>query len=173
MSGTVGNILRWFAAIGAAFKKPAEDSSRPGRPASEITDEARAGSVAEDATAVATASERPVATATAAAALIADVAGDAKIGPDASAGHLAAVSPDQEEIQRRRELVRMLFNDFWSGCDDKPAAFVDRLDQAETYLNERLSACGELWQLDARTRKMLSLPARSNPRRAGNGAAHP
>ena len=54
------------------------------------------------------------------------------------------------------ELVRAMFNDFWSGCDDKPAAFVDRLDQAEPYLNERLTACGEFWQLDAATRKMLS-----------------
>jgi hypothetical protein len=55
-------------------------------------------------------------------------------------------------------LVRKLFNDFWSGCDDKPAAFVDRLNQAETYLNERLTACGESWRLEASTRKMLGLP---------------
>jgi hypothetical protein len=59
----------------------------------------------------------------------------------------------------------------WSS-HDKPAAFVDRLDQAESYLNERLTACGEFWQLDATTRKMLSLPPRSNSRREGNGAVH-
>jgi hypothetical protein len=43
----------------------------------------------------------------------------------------------------KRELV---FNDFWTGNDDKPATFVDRLNQAEAYLNERLTACGESWQ---------------------------
>ena len=69
-------------------------------------------------------------------------------------------SPDQQEIQRRRELIRVLFNDFWSGRDDKPATFADRLDQAEIYLNDRLTACGEYWQLDAKTRKLLGLPAR-------------
>jgi hypothetical protein len=61
---------------------------------------------------------------------------------------------------------------FWSGCDDKPAAFVDRLDEAETYLNERLTACGEFWQLDAKTRKMLGLPPRSNSSKDGSGAAY-
>jgi hypothetical protein len=40
--------------------------------------------------------------------------------------------------------------------------FVDRLNQAETYLNERLTARGEPWQLDARTRKLLGLPPRAN-----------
>jgi hypothetical protein len=68
-------------------------------------------------------------------------------------------------------LIRTLFNDFWSERDDKPPAFVDRLNEAETYLNERLAACGELWQLDAKTRKMLSLPARSNPHNKVNGGA--
>jgi len=37
----------------------------------------------------------------------------------------------------------MLFNDFWNGTSEKPVAFVDRLDQAEDYLNERLAASGE------------------------------
>jgi hypothetical protein len=40
--------------------------------------------------------------------------------------------------------------------------FAGRLDQAETYVNERLSARGEPWQLDASTRKQLGLPARIN-----------
>jgi hypothetical protein len=57
--------------------------------------------------------------------------------------------------------VRMLFNDFWSGVNEKPAAFVERLDQAEDYLNERLAANGEFWRLDANTRAMLALPRRS------------
>jgi hypothetical protein len=52
---------------------------------------------------------------------------------------------------------------------DKPAAFADRLAQAEPYINERLKAFGEFWQLDAETRTTLGLPAaknRANPRQA-------
>jgi hypothetical protein len=80
-----------------------------------------------------------------------------KVGPD------APIALDQEEIQRRRNLVRTLFNDFWNGAYEKPVAFVDRLDQAEDYLNECLAASGEFWRLDAKTRVMLGLPPRSNP----------
>ena len=69
---------------------------------------------------------------------------------------------NQQEIERRRNLVRALFNDFWSGEEQKPASFTSRLDQAEDYLNERLAANGEMWRLDAKTRAMLSLPPRSN-----------
>jgi Phosphatidylethanolamine-binding protein len=58
---------------------------------------------------------------------------------------------DQEEVQRRRNLVRMLFNDFWSGAYEKPAAFAERLNQAEDYLNQRLTANGEVWRLDTTT----------------------
>jgi hypothetical protein len=59
-------------------------------------------------------------------------------------------------------LVRTLFNDFWSGAHNKPTAFVERLDQAEDYLNERLAANGEFWRLDPNTRAMLGLPPRSS-----------
>lgn len=96
-------------------------------------------------------------------------------GPKVSSpqvGRAASSPPDQQEIQRRRELVRTLFNDFWSGRDDKPAAFVDRLNEAESYLNERLAATGEVWQLDAATRKMLGLPARSHSSSNGSAAVH-
>ena len=75
---------------------------------------------------------------------------------------VAAVVPDQQEIERRRDLVRIFFNDFWSGASDKPAAFVKRLDGAVDYLNGRLAANGESWRLDAKTRVMLGLPPRSN-----------
>ena len=85
---------------------------------------------------------------------------DQVIVQDDQVTDVASISPDQQEIQRRRELVRVLFNDFWTGRDDKPATFADRLDQAEIYLNDRLTACGEYWQLDAKTRKLLGLPAR-------------
>lgn len=88
---------------------------------------------------------------------------DAGAPSGAQPGATDLAAPEQEEIKRRRELVRSLFNDFWSGRDDKPAAFVDRLDEAETYLNERLSASGEVWRLDAASRKLLGLPPRHAP----------
>ena len=156
MRGPVGNILQWFAGIAAAFMKLSDIFSRSPPPASDIAVESRAQSAAEEAGAVATATEIATATPTATSA----VAADAKIGQDGQVTGVASISPDQQEIQRRRELVRALFNDFWSGRDDKPAAFADRLDQAEIYLNDRLTACGEFWQLDATTRKLLGLPAR-------------
>lgn len=120
--------------------------------------------------AVAATTESGIATPPAPPASNTAVTADAKIGPDAQVGRAAPGPPEPEEIQRRRELVRKLFNDFWSGCDDKPAAFVDRLNQAESYLNERLTAHGEVWQLDAKTRKMLGLPPRSNSRSTGGSA---
>jgi hypothetical protein len=67
---------------------------------------------------------------------------------------------DQQEIERRRNLVRTLFNDFWSGEDKKPLSFTARLDQAEDYMNERLAANGETWRLDNETRVILGLPRR-------------
>jgi hypothetical protein len=68
----------------------------------------------------------------------------------------------EQEIERRRHLVRLFFNDFWDGAPDKPAAFVTRFDQAEHYLNERLAASGESWRVDAKTRFMLGLPPRAS-----------
>jgi hypothetical protein len=79
-----------------------------------------------------------------------------------AANRISQTAPDQQEIERRRELVRMLFNDFWDGAPNKPSAFVQRLDQAEAYLNARLQSHGELWRLDAKTRVMLGLPPRSS-----------
>jgi hypothetical protein len=75
---------------------------------------------------------------------------------------IARFVPDQQEIERRRSMVRIFFNDFWDGASDKPAAFVARLDEAEDYLNERLAANGESWRVDAETRLMLGLPARAS-----------
>jgi hypothetical protein len=156
MRGPVENILQWFARIAAALTKLSDIFSRSPRPVSDIAAESRAESAADGSGAVATATEIVSATQTATFA----VAADARIGQDGQVTGVASISPDQQEIQRRRELVRALFNDFWSGRDDKPAAFADRLDQAEIYLNDRLTACGEFWQLDAKTRKLLGLPAR-------------
>jgi hypothetical protein len=95
-----------------------------------------------------------------AAATNAPLAADVNVdsGPEAVTDFV----PDQQEIERRRNLVRIFFNDFWSGASDKPAAFVERLDQAEDYLNERLAANRELWRVDAKTRLVLGLPLRSS-----------
>src|SRR5262249_31073432 len=38
-------------------------------------------------------------------------------------------------------------NDFWRSADAKPVTFAERLNLAEGYINERLVACGEAWQL--------------------------
>ena len=110
--------------------------------------ESRAERTPEGAGTVAAATEIMTATPTATFA----VARDAKIMQDGEVTDVTSISPQQQEIQRRRELVRVLFNDFWSGRVDKPATFADRLDQAEIYPNDRLTACGEYWQLDAKTR---------------------
>jgi len=67
-------------------------------------------------------------------------------------------SPNKQEIQRRREIVRQFFNDFWVSAEDKPGTFAERLNRAEGHINERLAARGETWQLDATTRKQLGLP---------------
>jgi hypothetical protein len=86
---------------------------------------------------------------------------DVNVGPIAANGIRQTV-PDQQEIDRRRDLIRMLFNDFWNGTHNKPAAFAQRLDQAEDYLNARLAAHGEPWRLDVNTRAILGLPPRSS-----------
>ena len=39
---------------------------------------------------------------------------------------------------------------FGAGLRTKPAAFVERLDEAEDYLNQRLAANGKSWQVNAR-----------------------
>jgi hypothetical protein len=66
--------------------------------------------------------------------------------------------PNQQEIERRRGIVREFFNDFWNSIDDKPGSFAERLNRAEGYINERMAARGEAWQLDSATRKQLGLP---------------
>ena len=72
------------------------------------------------------------------------------------------VSPGQQEIDRRRGIVRAFFNDYWSSVDDKPASFAERLDLAEGYINERVAAGGEPWRLGPATRKQLGLPPSKN-----------
>lgn len=96
------------------------------------------------------------------AAATASLAAGANVDTEPEINAVAHFLPDQQEIERRRNLVRIFFNDFWSGASNKPAAFVERLDEAEDYLNERLAANGESWRVDATTRVMLGLPPRSS-----------
>jgi hypothetical protein len=159
-------VLRWFAQIGAAVITPIKYFLRTSYSAS---DEKRAESTLEEAGAIAAATENAVLTGTESFSV--PVNSEVKVDADAQIDTTSTVL-DQEEIQRRRDLVRTLFNDFWSVAHDKPTAFVERLDQAEDYVNERLTACGEFWRLDANTRVMLGLPPRANsPNNRKNGAA--
>ena len=150
-------VLRWFVQIGAAVTKPIKYFLRTRYSAS---DEKRAESTFEEAGAIAAATENAVLTTT--KSFTVPVNAEVKVDTDLQIDSAASTVPDQEEIQRRRDLVRTLFNDFWSEAHDKPTAFVERLDQAEDYVNERLAASGEIWQLDTITRVMLGLPPRSS-----------
>jgi hypothetical protein len=164
--GVLEKFLRWFAEIGLLVNAVTKHFLRPGHPASQFMAEQRAEGGAEEAGAVATATENAIGNPTTGKSLTVPITAEVKVDPD------ALIALDQEEIQRRRNLVRMLFNDFWSGAHDKPAAFVERLNQAEDYVNERLAASGEFWQLDAKTRVMLDLPPRANsPNNGKNRAA--
>jgi len=152
-TGVVTNIMRWFAQITAAatyFLHPRHLESDE-RPADGIAEEGHVAIV--PVTAIAEAGDVAIAPVT------------ANVNPhlDVEIDHVAYSAPDNQEIERRRNLVRMFFNDFWNGAQEKPASFVERLDQAEGYLNERLAANGEIWRLDAGTRVMLGLPLRSSP----------
>jgi hypothetical protein len=150
-------VLRWFAQIGAVVIKPIKYFLRTRYPAS---DDKRAQSTLEEAGTIAAAIENAAFTATKSFTIA--VNAEVKVDAEGQIDSAASTVPDQEEIQRRRDLVRTLFNDFWSEAHDKPAAFVERLDQAEDYVNERLTACGEFWRLDTNTRVMLGLPPRAN-----------
>ncbi len=80
------------------------------------------------------------------------------VEPESRAGVESDSAPDPEEIDRRRGMVRAFFNDYWSTVEEKPTSFAERLDRAEGYINERVAAGGETWQLGAATRKQLGLP---------------
>ena len=137
-TGVVATVLRAFVEIGSVIKSfiSASHPASPGR-----------------------CSESPVMETEAVAT--AQIPAPAEVKADAG-GPVAHNELDEQEIERRRTLVRTLFNDFWRGEDQKPASFTVRLDQAEDYLNERLAANGETWRLDTETRAMLSLPPRSS-----------
>jgi hypothetical protein len=152
--GAIANILRWFAEIGATAHRLTKHFLWLRHPASGEklveSDDVAAGAVAT----------RPVST-------------DVYVEPDAGINPVADTVLDQQEIERRRNLVRNLFNDFWSGAYEKPAAFAERLDRAEDYLNDRLAASGEFWRLDVKTRVTLGLPPRSNSPNEGRTTSFP
>jgi hypothetical protein len=152
-------ILRWLAGVVAAVIQPIRYFSRLTHPASsDVATEKRAEGVVDHA--VVTATEDAVARPTTVKSFASPVTADVMVDPDVNrAAHIVL---DDQEIQRRRDLVRMLFNDFWSAAYEKPAGFVERLDQAEDYVNDRLAANGEAWRLDSKTRVMLGLPPRVN-----------
>jgi hypothetical protein len=149
MRAVVEGILRIFAGC-AAVIKPTKYSPQA---TADVDDQRAEGPVEESAA---------VANSTTAKAFDVLITADVKVGAEDQIDSAVPIALDQEEIQRRRNLVRKFFNDFWSESHEKPSAFVERLDQAEDYLNERLAASGEVWRLDAKTRVMLSLPSRSN-----------
>ena len=67
----------------------------------------------------------------------------------------------QQDDESRRELIRRLFNEYWTGVEDKPPTFAQRLEIAKAYINERLADRDVGWRLDAVTRKQLGLPSSS------------
>jgi hypothetical protein len=148
----------WFARFGAAVIEATKHFLRTTHPTSHRE---RAERALEKAGALTAPTDNVVATLSAPNSFTVSVTAEVKVDIYRPIDN-ASTALVQEEIQRRRDLVRILFNDFWSGDYEKPATFVERLDQAEDYVNERLAETGELWQLDPKTRGTLGLPPRSN-----------
>src|SRR5262249_27648700 len=149
MRAVVEGILRIFAGC-AAVIKPTKYSPQ----ATADVDDQRAEGLVEESAAVANS--------TTAKAFDVLITADVKVGAEDQIDSAVPIALDQEEIQRRRNLVRMFLNVFWRESHKKPSAFVWRLDQAKDYFNERLGGSGEVWPLDPKTRVLLSLPPRWN-----------
>ena len=154
MPRVVTSVLGWISEI----REAAKNLFSPKHPS---LIENRAESVIAEARGAEGGTGSTEAKSTAAGSFTTAPTADLNVGPIASSG-ISQTVPDQEEVERRRTLVRALFNDFWNGADNKPAAFAQRLDQAEDYLNARLAGRGEFWRLDPNTRAMLGLPPRSS-----------
>jgi hypothetical protein len=136
---TMHLIERWLARALVTFRKPNEVASGRAPLTSNVICESQEDDVSPAPTAV-----------------IVDAPHD-----NETTDAIVLTAPDQQEIDRRRDLVRGWFNEFWKGRDDKPTSFVDRLNEAESYINKRLTASGEGWQLDTEARTILCLPART------------
>lgn len=81
---------------------------------------------------------------------------------EASLAERIELPPTEQDDEGRRKLIRQLFNEYWTGVEDKPPTFAERLEIAERYINERLADRAVGWRLDAVTRRQLGLPY--NPR---------
>ena len=158
--GLLASLWPWLATFARATsgfcnqllrRKPSASAQTPPESAATVLAEA----AAEDARPERLASKGPVAQDCVSAPVI-----DLNLDP-VSIKNFSQTVPDAQEIERRRSLVRTLFNEFWNEAHERPARFVERLDQAEDYLNARLAAHGEPWRLDATARALLGLPARS------------
>ena len=112
-------FLRWFAEIGRPVNTVTKHFFRSRHPASQFMAEQRAEGGAAEAGAVAVATENAVANLTTTKSFTVPVTAGVKVDTDAQIDSAASTLLDQEEIQRRRNLVRMLFNDFWSGAYEK------------------------------------------------------
>lgn len=154
--GVLATLLPWLAALGRATSGFCNQLLRRKPSASAPTGPESAATVAAEAAAEDASPERAATDDRAIAPAI-----DLNLDP-VSISNVSQTVPDAQEIERRRSLVRTLFNEFWNEAHERPAKFVERLDQAEDYLNARLAADGELWRLDANARALLGLPARSN-----------
>ena len=54
------------------------------------------------------------------------------VRPESQISTTAEASPNQQEIERRREIVRQFFNDFWVSAEDKPGKSSRRPHQRAT-----------------------------------------
>src|SRR5262249_41941284 len=107
---------------------PPAPPAEPKRDAARVIEPLAREAVTDEAPASA---EPPTATADPKPAINLEPAAATKVEPPIRIGAGAGGVPTQEEIERRRGLVRKFFNDYWSSIDDKPASFAERLDGAE------------------------------------------
>jgi hypothetical protein len=117
--GVAANIFRWFVRLGAAAKH----ILRPTDPACPKS-AAEVGAVSPQA-------ENTGAKPTTADSFAAPLTTDVSAERDSGIKGLAPCIPDKQEIERRRDLVRTYFNDFWRDAHDKPAAFWSGLTRLE------------------------------------------
>src|SRR5262249_1927479 len=127
--GVAANIFRWFVRLGAAAKH----ILRPTDPACPKAPAEGAVSPQADNT-----DSNPPTAESFAAPLTASVNDDR----DSGIKGLTPSIPDKQEIERRRDLVRTLFNDFWGGAYEKPITFVERRAPGGGYLDEPLEGNG-------------------------------
>jgi len=124
----LNDLLRWLAEIGRPLNSAIRYFSRSKYLSSQFTAEQHAAAGAEEAGALRTPIENGNAESDDYKTFTVPITADLKVKTPIDGA--ATIVLDQVEIQRRRDLVRTMFNDFWSGAHEKPAAFVERLNQA-------------------------------------------